>query len=86
MSSSEAPSLRLAAAISASASSHTSTTSASPGFLPRMWSRWRSRVDACARMIGTVGRNTVAISPRRRVRTKRPTAWAKNSGVEVAVA
>ena len=32
-------------------------------------------------MIGTVGRKTVANSPRRRARTKRPTAWAKKSGV-----
>ncbi len=33
-----------------------------------------------------VGRNTDAVSPRRRDRTKRPTAWAKNSGVEMVVA
>ena len=35
---------------------------------------------------GTDGRNTDAVSPRSRARTKRPTAWAKNSGVEVVVA
>ena len=29
------------------------------------------------------GTNTDAVSPRARARTKRPTAWAKNSGVEV---
>ena len=33
-----------------------------------------------------VGRNTDAVSPRRRDRTKRPTACAKNSGVEIVVA
>ena len=35
---------------------------------------------------GTDGRNTDAVSPRARARTNRPTAWAKNSGVEVVVA
>ena len=44
-------------------------------------SRWRSRAAS-----GSVGRNTDAVSPRRRDRTKRPTAWAKNSGVEIVVA
>ncbi len=33
-----------------------------------------------------VGRNTDAVSPRLRDRTKRPTAWAKKSGVEMVVA
>ena len=33
-----------------------------------------------------VGRKTDAVSPRRRDRTKRPTAWAKKSGVEMVVA
>ena len=33
-----------------------------------------------------MGRKTEAVSPRRRARTKRPTAWAKKSGVEVDVA
>ena len=33
-----------------------------------------------------VGRKTDAVSPRRRDRTKRPTACAKNSGVEMVVA
>lgn len=33
-----------------------------------------------------VGRKTDAVSPRRRERTKRPTAWAKNRGVEMVVA
>jgi hypothetical protein len=37
-------------------------------------------------MTGTDGRKIDAVSPRRRARTKRPTAWAKNSGVEVDVA
>ena len=32
------------------------------------------------------GKNTDAVSPRLRARTKRPTAWAKKSGVEVVVA
>ncbi len=34
----------------------------------------------------TLGRKTEAVSPRRRARTNRPTACAKNSGVAVAVA
>lgn len=33
-----------------------------------------------------MGRNTEAVSPRLRERTKRPTACAKNSGVEIVVA
>ena len=41
---------------------------------------------ASAISCGTDGRNTEAVSPRFRARTKRPTAWAKNSGVEVDVA
>ena len=32
------------------------------------------------------GRNTDAVSPRRRARTNRPTAWAKNSAVPTLVA
>jgi hypothetical protein len=36
--------------------------------------------------IGTLGRNTDAVSPRRRARTKRPIAWAKKSGVDELVA
>jgi hypothetical protein len=35
---------------------------------------------------GTDGRKTEAVSPRFRDRTKRPTAWAKNRGVDVEVA
>ena len=50
------------------------------------WSRSSSIVAAWLRMTGTEGRKTDAVSPRRRARTKRPTAWAKNSGVEVDVA
>ena len=41
---------------------------------------------ASSRIWGTDGRNTVAVSPRLRARTKRPIAWAKNSGVEADVA
>ena len=37
------------------------------------------------RITGTEGRKTDAVSPRR-ARTKRPTAWAKNNGVDVDVA
>lgn len=36
--------------------------------------------------VGMVGRKTEAVSPRLRDRTKRPTACAKNSGVEIVVA
>ena len=35
---------------------------------------------------GTLGRNTLAVSPGRRARTNRPIAWAKYSGVEALVA
>jgi len=35
---------------------------------------------------GTEGRNTDAVSPRRRARTNRPTPWAKNSAVDTLVA
>ncbi len=42
--------------------------------------------EACASSGATVGRKTVATSPRRRARTNRPTAWAKNNPVAVAVA
>jgi hypothetical protein len=41
---------------------------------------------ACSRIVGTDGRKTEAVSPRLRARTKRPTAWAKNNGVDVEVA
>ena len=40
-------------------------------------------IQAC---VTALGRKIDAISPRRRARTKRPTAWAKYSGVEVEVA
>ena len=50
------------------------------------WSRSTSISAACCSSSGTDGRNTEAVSPRRRARTNRPTAWAKNSGVEVDVA
>ena len=43
-------------------------------------------ISAPAKMIGTVGKKMVASSPRRRALTKRPTACAKKSGVEVEVA
>ena len=51
----------------------------------RAWSRSTSISPACCSSSGTEGRKTDAISPRRRARTKRPTAWAKNSGVAVEV-
>ena len=46
----------------------------------------RSSSAAYPSRLGTDGRNTEAVSPRPRARTNRPTAWAKNSGVEVVVA
>ena len=51
-----------------------------------MWSRAASISPARASSGVTEGRKTEAVSPRARERTKRPTAWAKNSGVEVEVA
>ena len=42
--------------------------------------------EANSSRCGTDGRNTDAVSPRDRARTKRPTACAKNSGVDVVVA
>ncbi len=36
--------------------------------------------------MGTDGRKMLAVSPGRRDRTKRPIAWAKNSGVDALVA
>ena len=53
---------------------------------PRTWSRSTSISAAKPSSGGTDGRKTDAVSPRVRARTKRPTAWAKNSGVEVVVA
>ena len=50
------------------------------------WSRSTSISEAKPSRFGTDGRNTDAVSPRRRARTNRPTAWAKNSGVAVRVA
>ncbi len=53
---------------------------------PRTWSRCTSSSAASPSSPGTDGRKTDAVSPRRRARTKRPMAWAKKSGVVVAVA
>ena len=50
------------------------------------WSRSASISAAYCSSEGTEGRNSEAVSPRRRARTNRPTAWAKNSGVEMLVA
>jgi GTP cyclohydrolase I len=50
------------------------------------WSRSASSSAANSSSIGIVGRNTDAVSPRRRDRTNRPTAWAKKRGVEMVVA
>ena len=50
------------------------------------WSRCTSISEAKPSRLGTEGRNTEAVSPRLRARTKRPTAWAKNSGVDTVVA
>jgi hypothetical protein len=46
----------------------------------------RLQIAASRSSGGTDGRNTDAVSPGRRARTKRPTAWAKNSGVDALVA
>ena len=53
---------------------------------PSTWSRCTSISEAWPSSVGTDGRKTDAVSPRLRARTKRPTAWAKNSGVEYVVA
>ena len=53
---------------------------------PSTWSRSTSISEAWPSRVGTDGRKIDAVSPRVRARTKRPTAWAKNSGVEVVVA
>ena len=75
-------------ASSRSFSSSAYGSSSSPAFfgLSSTWSRWTSISAANDSSIGMVGRNTDAVSPRRRDRTKRPTACAKNSGVEMVVA
>jgi hypothetical protein len=52
----------------------------------RAWSRCFSISAASSISDGTDGRNTDAVSPGLRARTKRPTACAKNSGVCVEVA
>ena len=49
---------------------------------PSTWSRSTSISEAKPSRGGTDGRNTDAVSPRLRARTKRPTACAKNSGVD----
>ena len=51
-----------------------------------MWLRCTSICDARSNKTGTDGRNTDAVSPGLRERTKRPMAWAKNSGVDELVA
>ena len=54
---------------------------------PSTWSRCDLELGGVGQQVSaTDGRNTDAVSPRPRARTKRPTAWAKNSGVEVVVA
>ena len=85
-SASEAFSSRLAAAISLSSGLAKSCTSSSLAGRSRAWSRSVSSSAASASSGVTEGRNTLAVSPGRRARTKRPMAWAKNSGVEVEVA
>ena len=86
-SASEAFSSRLAAAISLSSGlANRSCTSSSLAGRSRAWSRSVSSSAASASSGVTEGRNTLAVSPGRRARTKRPMAWAKNSGVEVEVA
>ena len=70
----------------ASASSSSSQPSFSRCGLPSTWSRCASSSLASSSSTGTLGRNTLAVSPGRRARTNRPMAWAKNSGVEALVA
>jgi len=48
--------------------------------------RWASNSLASCSRLGTDGTKMLAVSPGRRERTKRPTACAKNSGVDALVA
>ena len=87
VSASEPLSARLASAMrSSSGASSRSSTSTAPSLRSSAWSRSSSISLASSMSAGTDGRNTEAVSPRRRERTKRPTAWAKNRGVDVDVA
>ena len=70
----------------ASASSSSSQPSFSRCGLPSTWSRSASISLASSSSTGTLGRNTLAVSPGRRARTNRPTACAKNNGVDALVA
>ena len=70
----------------ASASSSSSQPSFSRSGLPSTWFRSASIWLASSSNTGTLGTNTLAVSPGWRARTNRPTAWAKNSGVEALVA
>ena len=83
--SSEAFSALLASARRRSSGAKSASSSARPA-PPRTWSRATSISPASPSRGVTEGRNTEAVSPRARERTKRPTAWAKNSGVEAEVA
>ena len=67
-----------------------SSSSSQPSFsvfsLPKTWSRDFSMCSARPSSTGTEGKNTEAVSPGMRERTKRPIAWAKNKGVDAEVA
>ena len=65
-----------------SASSAAKMSPSSVILRPSTWSRSTSISEAWASSIGTDGTKIDAVSPRLRARTKRPTAWAKNSGVD----
>jgi hypothetical protein len=86
----DALSSRLASSRRSSSQPSSRGSAGSPGSsaagLSRAWSRSASISLASCISAGTDGRNTEAVSPRLRARTKRPTAWAKNSGVDVDVA
>ena len=70
-------------ACASSSSSHCSSARCGS---PSTWSRCASSSLARPSSTGTDGTNTDAVSPGRRDRTNRPTACAKNSGVEALVA
>ena len=67
-------------------SASASSPSGSRPAIRSTWSRSVSSSAANPSSTGTEGRNTEAVSPRRRARTNRPIACAKNSGVDTDVA
>ena len=72
--------------VSRDRSASASSASGSRDSARTTWSRSASSSAAKPSSTGTDGRNTEAVSPRRRTRTNRPIACAKNSAVDTDVA